>query len=261
MKKSAVALKLNIDSVELTLNELGSKLDAAYDKSNAECSNSYMKLLDILPEKLCLICMDTNLNNPSASSTKLGCPCQISICTPCFSIMLTEIHKRPLSAKENSFLCFSCKGPVPALKLAHSSFVNSISQSSLLLNAHLEILKKEMVTNDSNTAMALQQEINRDEEEDREFMEEQRVQGYYFSLPPLPESESSNADEDDEENSEENGEEGAADYNARALLEIELDAAAVAENATPRSIDSYSTSSTESLTLDEMLDQLNEADN
>ena len=283
LKINGHKLSTEILNVEAILKAAETASASSFEKSNQDSAASYTKMLESLPERLCGICMDCNLNSPAASYTKLGCPCQIIVCTPCFSLMITEIHKNPLNTNDKNLSCFSCQCPVPALKLAHTSFLTAVSNSPLLLKAHVKILKQEMIEADRTVAISLEEEEMdeasfaryeadqvaeiREQGNQREERQNSQLQNY-LALPEseesgnegdfqnnirLPESESEDTIEEQETLSEER--ERVERYDP-ALFEIENDAAARNANATPRA--SYSVTLTENteLTLEEMLDLL-----
>lgn len=179
LNRNIQQLQSQISSSEKT----NSNLEFALLKSNSDIVQSYTSLMETLPEKLCGICMDTNLNSPHAAVTKLGCACQVNICTPCFGLLITELHKKPLCMQENSFLCFACQTPVPALRMAYTSFLSSLSNSPHILKAHVNVYQQDLIARDAQTAQELALEEN--------FQEE-----YLSALPPLPESESDTGTED-----------------------------------------------------------------
>ena len=174
MRSNIEELQTHIHESERRAKQINDSLEKAMEKSNTSMTQSYTTLMEVLPEKLCGICMDCNLNSPHAAITTLGCACQIRVCTPCFSLLVTELHKKPLSTHSASFLCFACQTPVPALRMAHTSFLTSLTQTPSLLNAHVNVYNQHLTAQDAMTAHALQEE-------------EMELQSH---LPLLPDSES-----------------------------------------------------------------------
>jgi hypothetical protein len=171
------------------------------EKSFLEAAKTANSLLDSATSEACGICCDSNIYSPDVACTSLGCKCKATICTACFSKILTGILKTPFAVSQRSLSCPFCDTLIPALVLAQKDFMDSLSPERIELESR--ILNEQRIREDGEIAAQLvdaqldhaarfyvlpdsQDEDEIDTEEENFLHEENlRIMSNAFSLPTL----------------------------------------------------------------------------